>query len=243
MLGLASRAGDERRDGQSALFGAADVQSAFKLPAANPWPAAERLRREFDAVGFFLSGHPLDDYETILKRLRIQRWSEFSRAVKDGATSARLAATVLDRMERRTKSGNKIGIVNLSDPTGQFEAIMFQETLNEHRDLFEKGSVVLMTVQASLEGDEVRVRILTAEALDAAAHRMQKGLRIHLRDAAPLAAIASRLDRKGDGEVSIVVMLEGKREVEVKLPGRFGLSPLIAGALKAVPGVLAVENI
>ncbi|WP_210215276.1 DNA polymerase III subunit alpha [Lichenihabitans psoromatis] len=244
VLGMATRAGDERRAGQSALFGASDVESAFRLPLADAWPAAERLRREFDAVGFFLSGHPLDDYEAILKRLRIQRWAEFSRAVKGGATSARLAATVLDRMERRTKSGNKIGIVNLSDASGQYEAIMFQETLNEHRDLFEKGSAVLITVQASAEGDEVRCRILTAEGLDQAAHRAQKGLRIHVRDVAPLATIASRLDKKGDGEVSFVVMMDdGLREVEVKLPGKFSLSPLMAGALKAVPGVVAVENV
>ncbi len=244
MLGLSVRAGDDRRAGQSALFGAADVQNAFKLPLVNSWPAAEMLRREFEAVGFFLSGHPLDDYEAILKRLHVRRWAEFARAVKDGESSARLAATVLDRMERRTKSGNKIGIVNLSDPSGQFEAIMFQETLNEHRDLFEKGSVVLITVHASAEGDDVRVRIVAAEALDQAAHRMQKGLRIHLRDPAPLQSIASRLDRQGDGEVSIVVMLDGgKREVEVKLAGRFGLSPQVAGALKAVPGVVAVEAV
>ncbi len=245
MLGLAARAGDEHRAGQSALFGSADVQSAFKLPVVDGWPAAERLKREFDAVGFFLSGHPLDDYDTILKRLRIRRWADFVRDVKeDGAVSARLAVTVLDRMERRTKSGNKMGIVILSDPSGQFEAIMFQETLNEHRDLFEKASAVLVTVQANLDGDDVRVRILTAESLDQAAHRMQKGLRIHLRDGAPLPTIASRLDRRGDGEVSIVVMLEGgAREVEVKLPGRFSLTPVVAGALKAVPGVMAVETV
>lgn len=244
ILGMAARAGDERRAGQSALFGAADVQSAFRLPLAHAWPAAERLRREFDAVGFFLSGHPLDDYEAILKRLRVRRWSEFARAVKEGDSSARLAVTVLDRTERRTKSGNKIGIVTLSDPTGQFEAIMFQEALNDYRDLFEKGSPVLVTVQASAEGDEVRVRILTAEALDQAAHRLQKGLRIHLRDAAPLPSIASRLDRKGDAEVSIVVLLEdGTREVEVKLSGRYSLPPSITGALKAVPGVVAVETV
>ena len=244
MLGMAARAGDERRAGQAALFGVAEVQSAFRLPAADAWPDAERLRREFDAVGFFLSGHPLDAYGVILKRLRIQRWTDFAQSVKDGASNARLAATVLDRMERRTKSGNKIGIVNLSDPSGQFEAIMFQETLNEHRDLFEKGSAVLITVQASAEGDEIRVRILAAESLDGAAHRAQKGLRIHVRDAAPLSLIASRLDRKGDGEVSIVVMMDAlQREVELKLPGRFSLSPLLAGSLKALPGVVAVENV
>ncbi len=244
MMGLSAQAGEDQRAGQVGLFGADDVRSAFKLPAVPGWSAAERLRREFDAVGFFLSGHPLDDYEAILKRLHVRRWAEFSRAVKEGETSARLAVTVLDRNERRTKSGNKLGIVNLSDPSGQFEAIMFQEALNEHRDLFEKGRAVLVTVQASADGEDVRVRVIAAEALDSAAHRMQKGLRIHLRDPDPLSSIASRLDRRGDGEVSIVVAMDGgRREVEVKLPGRFALSPQIAGALKAVPGVVTVEAV
>ena len=72
-----------------------------------PWPLAERLQREFDSVGFFLSGHPLDAYAGVLQRLRVQRWADFARAVKQGASSGRLAATVLDRAERRTKSGSK----------------------------------------------------------------------------------------------------------------------------------------
>ena len=70
-----------------------------------PWPPAERLQREFDAVGFFLSGHPLDAYAAFCKRLRVQRWADFVRAVKAGRSSARLAATVLDRAERRTQVG------------------------------------------------------------------------------------------------------------------------------------------
>ena len=86
-------------------------------------------RREYEAVGFFLSGHPLDDYATALKRLRVQSWAEFSRAVKAGATAGKVAATVVSRMERRTKTGNKMGILGLSDPTGHFEAVLFSEGL------------------------------------------------------------------------------------------------------------------
>lgn len=244
LLGLSAHAGDERQAGQSALFGAAEVASSFRLPAAPPWSEGERLRREFDAVGFFLSGHPLDAYAAILQRLRVRPFAAFARAVKDGQASARLAVSVLDRTERRTKSGNKIGIVMLSDPTGQFEAIMFQETLGEHRDLFEKGSAVLIDVLASAEGDEIRVRILKAESLEAAAHRTLKGLRIHVRDGAPLDLIAGRLDRRGEARVSIVIEPAGSRHpVEVELGGRYRLSPAMAGALRSMPGVVAVEAV
>src|SRR6202042_609508 len=132
---------------------------------AQPWPAAERLRREFDAVGFFLSGHPLEAYQSVLAKLRLVRWVDFVGAVRRGATSARLAASVLDRAERRTKSGSKLGVVQLSDPSGQYEAILFAEGLAQYRDLLEKGSDVLVTLQGAVEGEDVRARIVHVEEL------------------------------------------------------------------------------
>ncbi|NDA48329.1 MAG: DNA polymerase III subunit alpha, partial [Alphaproteobacteria bacterium] len=163
----------------------------------------------------------------------------------DGRFSgARLAATVLDRMERRTKSGSKMGIVTLSDPSGQYEAILFQEALNQYRDLLEKGSVVLVTLQANLEGEDVRARIIAVDALETAASRVQKGLRIFVRDEGPLASISQRLATRGEGEVSLVVMLEqDQSEVEIRLPGRYQVSAQIAGALKSIPGIVAVEHV
>jgi DNA polymerase-3 subunit alpha len=244
ILAIGNRTQAEASVGQGGLFGGVDAPEPLKLPPAVTWAPAERLRREFEAVGFFLSGHPLDDYESVLKRLRTERWTDFVRAVKKGASTARLAATVLDRQERRTKTGNKMGIVTLSDPSGQYEAILFQEGLNAYRDLLEKGSVVLLTLTASLEGEDVRARIATVEPLDKAASRVQKGLRIFLRNDEPLRSLQQRLTARGEGEVSLVVMLDKERsEVEVKLPGRFSVSPQIAGAIKAIPGVVAVEHI
>jgi DNA polymerase-3 subunit alpha len=151
---------------------------------------------------------------------------------------------VLDRMERRTKSGSKMGIVTLSDPSGQYEAIMFQEGLNQFRDLLEKGASVLVTLQATVEGEDVRARITMVEPLDQAANRVQKGLRIFLRDEAPLPSLTQRLSGRGEGEVSLVLMLaQNNGEIEVRLPGKFNVTPQIAGAIKAIPGVVAVEHV
>lgn len=241
ILAFAHRQRDEQLAGQSALFGAESLGSIV-LPKADPWPLAERLRREFETVGFFLSGHPLDAYAPILARLRVQRWAEFADAVTQGASAGRLAATVLDRSERRTKSGAKIAIVQLSDPSGQYEAILFQEGLNQYRDLLDKGSSVLLGLQASLDGEEVRARIVSVEPLESAASRIGKGLRIILRDENPLSEIARRLSARGEGEVSLVLLTDGG-EVEVKLPGKFSVSPQLAGALKTVPGIVAVEHV
>ena len=171
------------------------------LPNVEPWLPAERLKREYEAVGFFLSGHPLDDYAAVLKKLRVQPWAEFARAVKNGNTAGKVAGTVVSRQERRTKTGNKMGIIGLSDPTGAYEAVIFSEGLAEYRDLLEPGNAVLMFLSAEVQGDEVRARIQSAEPLDAAAANLQKGLRVFLRDAAPLEAVAKRLEpmQRGGG--------------------------------------------
>ena len=240
--------------GQNDMFGGAADAPTIMLPQVEAWLPAERLRREYEAVGFFLSGHPLDDYAAVLKKLRVQPWAEFARAVKMGATAGKVAGTVVSRTERRTRTGSKMGIIGLSDPTGHYEAVIFSEGLAEYRDLLEPGTAVMLFLSAEVQGDEVRARIQSAEPLDAAAANLHKGLRVFLRDGAPIEGVAKRLEptqvgparsaqAKGDGEVSMVLMLAQGTEVEVKLPGRFKVSPQIAGAIKAVPGVVQVEAI
>jgi DNA polymerase-3 subunit alpha len=220
--------------------GAAEV--VLRTPLYEPWPTSARLQKEYAAVGFFLSGHPLDEYDALLDRLRVQKWIDFCRAARSGASVGRVAATVLDRYERRTKTGSKIGIVMLSDQTGHFEAIVFSEGLQRYRDLLEPGRDLVLVLQAGVEGDEVRARIASAEAVGEALSRHQKGMRIFLRDEKPIFSVAERLRERGEGEVSLILILDsGEREVEVRLPGRYQASPQIAGAVRAVPGVVDVQ--
>jgi DNA polymerase-3 subunit alpha len=252
LLAVAQRAHENAAIGQSELFAGPAAPEPVALPPVEAWLPAQRLQREYEAVGFFLSGHPLDDYAAALKRLRVQPWSEFARAVKAGASAGRVAGTVVARTERRTKNGTKMGIVGLSDPSGHYEAVIFAEGLALYRDLLEPGSAVLLFLTAEVQGDEVRARIQSVEPLDQAAAKMQKGLRVFLRDDAPIEGVARRLEPvtpasgriggdHGDGEISMVLMLDNGGEVEVKLPGRFKVSPQIAGAIKAVSGVVTVE--
>jgi DNA polymerase-3 subunit alpha len=248
LLGAAQRTHAATSVGQNELFGGPASRETLPIAAVEPWLPAERLQREYDAVGFFLSGHPLDDYGAVLKGLKVQSWSDFSRAVKSGATAGRVAATVVERTERRTKTGNKMGILGLSDPTGHYEAVIFAEGLQQYRDLLEPGSAVLLFLTAEAQGDDIRARIQSVEALDQAAAKLQKGLRVFLRDEKTLDAVSKRLAAavrpmasKPDGVVNMVLLLADGKEVVVKLPGRFQVSPQIAGAIKAVPGVVDVH--
>ena len=242
LLAVANRRALERVEGQSALFGA-DTAETLALPKVPGWALTERLQREFNAVGFFLSGHPLDGYASVLGRLRVACWSDFVRQVKAGHSAGRLAATVLDRAERRTRAGSKMGIVQLSDQTGQYEAILFQEGLNQFRDQLVKGACVLLGIQAQLEGEDVRARIVSVEPLDEAAQRVQKGLQIFVRTPEVLSSIGRMLGERGDGEVSIVAMTANRAEAEIRLPGKYKISSQIAGAIKAIPGIVAVEHV
>jgi DNA polymerase-3 subunit alpha len=143
--------------------------------------------------------------------------------------------------------------------------VLFSEGLAQYRDVLEPGAAVLLQLGAELQGEDVRARVLHAEPLDAAAAKTQKGLRIFVRDTRPLDSIARRLNMPepvaqggparspaskptvapsgGDGDVSLVIMLDLETEVEMKLPGRFKVSPQIAGAIKAVSGVVDVQTL
>ncbi len=243
ILGTANRAQDEALAGQSALFGGGGTETIRvtryeKLVGGRE--AAARIRRHrlfhLRPSARRLSGRAAP-------KLRVDKLGAFSPApVKQGASAGRLAATVLERAERRTKSGNKMGIVTLSDPSGQYEAILFQEGLNQYRDLLEKGASVLVTLQANVEGEDVRARITLVEKLDEAAARIQKGLRITLHDKAPLPALSEKLKGRAEGEVTLILHLDAPgQEVEIKLPGRYPINPQTSNAIKTIPGVAEVE--
>ena len=141
ILGLANRVQEGAATGQEELFGGPAVAEPIILPPAEPWLAAEKLQREHDAVGFYLSAHPLDEYRAVLQKLRVQTWAEFAESVRRGATAGRLAGTVTAKQERRMRNGNRMAAVQLSDPTGSYEAVLFSEGLAEYRELLEAGPV------------------------------------------------------------------------------------------------------
>jgi DNA polymerase-3 subunit alpha len=222
------------------MFGAVDVRQPLLLPMVDPWVASEKLQREFDAVGFFLSAHPLDEYRAILNKMRVQTWSEFSVAVRNGATAGRLAGTVTARQERRTRTGNKMAVVYLSDPTGSFESVVFSDDLVKYRDLLEPGKSIVVLVAAEERPEGISLRIQSVESLDKVMAGL-KQMRVFLSDSAPLPSLEKQLSRKGEGEVSVVLLLGEGREVEVRLPGKYTITPQIASALRSVRGVAQVD--
>jgi DNA polymerase-3 subunit alpha len=251
LLAQANRLADNEALGTSDLFGGDGGKGpALDLKAAAPWTPVERLKNEFDAVGFFLSGHPLDQYEKALAKLGVRPFSEFEAASERGSTAGRLAGVVVAARERRSQKGNKFAFAMFSDTSGQFEAVVFSDTLAQCRDLLEPGKPVLLTVAAERDGESLKMRVEALEDLDAAAGALEQGLKVVLDPAlvaersSELAGLRTELkqaSRRRGGEVRLVLALADQgQEIEIAVPGRYDVSPAAAGRVSTLPGVLEV---
>ena len=244
VLGYAQRAQENAVSGQSDMFGsgAASGPERISFPDSAAWLPSEKLMREFQVLGFYLTAHPLDSYRSLLKKMRVQNIADFTQSVRQGATAGRLAGTVIGRQERKTRTGNKMGIVTFSDASGQYEAVLFSEGLNQYRDLLEPGKSLVITVAAEERPEGIGLRIQTAQSLEEKSVQMQKTLRVYVRDSGPLKTVAAHLNTRGDGLVSFIVIKEdGQREIEVELTEKYRISPEVAAAMRSAPGVVDVE--
>ncbi|MEM8797031.1 MAG: DNA polymerase III subunit alpha [Pseudomonadota bacterium] len=245
IIGLANRRRDSELSGQDDMFSNLSGPDPVRLSNRPDFELAERLARELSAIGFYLSAHPLDEYENTLKGLGVKSWATFAEDVRRGAPVGKIAGTVVQKQERKTKTGNRMAILQISDPSGQFEAVCFSETLNAHRDNLEPGSSVIMIVQAEDRPEGINARIQSVEPLERAAMGFQGSLRIFVKEPDVLAHLPNHLNRSAGGDggnVSIFVLHdEARREVEVRLPDRYRISSKLKGALKALPGVVDVQ--
>jgi DNA polymerase-3 subunit alpha len=235
----------ERQSGQVSLFGAGDGPGLTppELPAAPPWDPLEKLKHEFDAIGFYLSAHPLDAYAAPLRRLEVVRTADLpSRLARGGPTRYRMAGIVIARQERTAKSGNRFAFAQLSDASGVFEVTLFSEVLATARDRMEAGKAVLLQVDVQRQGEELRLTCQEVKPLDEVVATVAEGLRVLVRDPTPLPLLKATLDQlpRGRARISIGVEIGPFREVDITLPGSYAMSPKIRAALKGVAGVVEV---
>ncbi len=249
MLAFGNRLASNAAQGTADLFGGgAASRPQIDMRATKPWPPMERLQFEFDAVGFFLSGHPLDAYVSALAKLGVQPFSELEARADRGAIAGRLAGIVVSARERRSQKGNKFAFAMFSEPTGQFEAVIFSETLAASRALLEPGTAVLLTVEGERDGEALKLRVQAMQSLDEAANGLQRGVKVVLDggavEAGRLDDLKAMLKPGGKGTVCLSLALADRgREVEIAMPGRFDISPAQKSAIATVPGVLEVVDI
>ncbi|WP_118137246.1 DNA polymerase III subunit alpha [Oceanicella sp. SM1341] len=251
LIGYSAATLADRESAQTSLFGdGGEALPAPRLPNPEDWLPTERLAEEMKAVGFYLSGHPLDDYMGPLKRKRVLTFAELVQKCGGGATVAKIAGSVTGRQERKSARGNRFAFVQLSDPTGIYEVTVFSDTLEQAREFLEPGSNVVLTVEAEPQGDQLKLLARAAQPVDTAvADAAAAGLRIFVNEAAAVESIRARLgdagkgSARGRGPVHLVLVhpdLPG--EVEIALKETYPVSPQIRGAIKHAPGVMHVEE-
>ncbi len=247
LLRHAASSADDRGSGQVSLFGGEAGQGPTPaLPAASDWPTAERLHKEFEAIGFYLSSHPLDAYAKSLARLGISSYAELPRRLASGGgTRHRLAGVVIGSKERTSARGSRFAFIQLSDMSGVYEVMAFAEVLRDSRALLESGQPLLVTADVRTEGDTMRLTAQRFEALDKVAATAVAGLKVVLSEGADLAPFKAMMAGEGGGRgrVSVVVPLKSQREVEIALPGGFKVTPRLTAAVAAIPGVIEAQEI
>ncbi len=236
LLEIATRTEDGRIVGQADIFGGAAEED---LPHADmaDWLPAEKLSREYEAIGSFLSGHPLDAYAPVMERQSVMPIREFEAGAQAGTAAAKLAGIVVSRQVRRTRTGGRLAVIGLSDPTGQAECVVFSESLHQWQALLEVGTPVLANVVVDRAGEMPRYRIDSLKSLDEVSARIKHTLKVTIADESPLDSL-DRLLKPGDGEVSVFVCNDPAREVEIRLDKTYAVTPQIAAAVKAIPGVI-----
>jgi DNA polymerase-3 subunit alpha len=253
LVGYSAAIFDQKGSNQVSLFGEAgdDLPEPRLSPVAD-WLPAERLSEEFKAIGFYLSGHPLDDYMGALKRKGVLTLDEVMAKAQGGACLVKMAGVVAGRQERKSARGNRFAFAQLSDTTGAYEVTLFSETLEKSREYLETGAKVVVTCEATLESDQLKLLGRSVGPVDAAvADAGAMGLKIHVAESATIALIASVLGRAAEqmpkaarGPVYLCLSdaaLPG--EVDVDLGQEFPVTPEIKGAIKSLGGILAVEEI
>jgi DNA polymerase-3 subunit alpha len=234
---------EQRESGQADMFG-----GSAGTPSADPYkqslqPAQhlttlEKLAFEQEAVGFYLSAHPLDACKAELQKLvgykPLAALEEFGAA---GGGAASVAGVVLSLREVKTKSGGRMGVVTLSDPTGQAEVAVFPETYAAQAHLLKEGTSTVITIKVQQDGERLRIFAERIRALDdALAERAE--LIIKLADMNQTLRVQDLLRQAGQGGTTVKLDVPtGQGRATVRLPGGFRVRPALLANLQGLTGV------
>jgi DNA polymerase III subunit alpha len=244
LLRHAQHNASERASQQVSLFVGDEAVAKISLPNVPDWRPMERLAEEFNAIGFYLSAHPLDAYAGTLDALRVVKAKDVHALTpEDCAQPVRMAGTVVSKRERVGRRGNRYAFVALSDDTGTFEITMFSEVLTASRELLDSGAPVLLTLDAQLEEDKVRLLTSRVESLEKALAARVRNLKIRVEQSLPVSELQALMEADGRGKGRVVVLARSNGHmVEVALPGGYAIQSKTLAGLKDVPGVLEIRE-
>ncbi len=258
---ISARAAAERNSSQVSLFGDVDtVMAEPDLPDTPKWGLVEKLDKELAAVGFYISGHPLERQLASLQNRKFTMVEDITESLASRAQVIRVAGVLHKRQERISgRTGKRFAYLNLSDPTGEYEIFIGEDLLVANREQLNVGNLLELQVKLNLREGEIRMSANSIRALDnhgegedpadsAPTAPEIHGINVYLRNQEALEALKrciAGLDAapvQVKGRMHVVVPLDATREVELKLPGKYSLDSKFRSALKAVAGVEKISE-
>jgi len=247
ILKQANAATEQRNSSQVNLFGDSVSDQALALQDRDDWQLIERLNYEKEALGFYLSAHPLDAYVKVLERQKITPSTELERKAH-GGTTVRLAGTIQNIRVMKNKRGKKFAFIGLSDAEGSFECMVFSELLDSAEELLQSGNSVIVTVEASIDPERgLRANAKSFAAIETVAANSARGLEICLTDESPIPAIDELLEKYkgGRGYVTFKIKVtdDADYDIDIELKDKYTVSPDIRRALITMKGVMDANEI
>ena len=248
---LLAHADSMRREAESSqdnLFGGGGDNEAttIRMRECDDWPAMDRLKAEFEALGLYLSAHPLDSYGNQLKKLRVVSSGELAAMVESRRVPERinLAGSVTAKQIRVSQRGNKFAFVQLTDQSGVFEVTFFSDALAESQELLDGDKPILLSANVKLEENGPRLLAARVQLLDDAIAAWHGGVGVWLQNERPLTSLKEGLVNDGPGKAEVKINVTvNDLEVTVLLPGRFKLSGDFRQNLRRMPGILDVREL
>ncbi|WP_434290544.1 DNA polymerase III subunit alpha [Celeribacter sp. SCSIO 80788] len=247
---------EQKASNQVSLFG--DAGEDLPEPRLSPvgdWVASERLMEEQKAIGFYLSGHPLDDYSAALKRKKIGTLAEVqARAEAEGGVIMKVGVLVSGFRPMKSGKGTRYFRMNISDPTGQLAGIAMFPKKGEYEpshDIFEKHDKLVMSLEGRFNDGQFDPMIRSVAPMETVvADAGGAGLKIYCEDTRAIVMVGELLNRvtreakqPAKGAISFCLMpQDSQNEVEIDIPQPFVITPEIKGAIKSFDGVVMVED-
>ena len=180
------------------------------LNSESDWDFNERLNKEFDSVGFFISDHPLNQYKDYFPQFEILNYQDFSNLPDE--TEKNIAATILKIQERKTNKGNSYAVIKFSDLNSFFELFLFSDILENNRHILKEGNSVLLKLNKSInnETNQKRINIKNIISMSEILKRPINSISFILNNYSELKKITKYLEREGKTKVSIKYKLEDR---------------------------------
>ena len=247
MLAYSLRLHDERATGQASLFGSASDtprDEDIMIPRAK-WDLLETLKHEFEAVGFYLSAHPLDSRRAQLEKMNITFYSDIPRLLEmRSSTRVTLGGVVIRKQEKMSKSGKKFAFMQLSDPSGVYETMVFSEVLTRCRSLMEAGNSLLITADAEAQEDIIRLNVQDIKPLDATLIRKVREVVLELTDQAAIPQLQKilQVEERGPVRIRLKVPAQAGLQATMTLPGSYAYPPAMRDALHQLDGLQSIAE-